>query len=90
MIIKIYISVWNDRSIAYLSSTDRDIFAKIRPTLIDLSNQNAENLEIIDSAIFALILEDELTEPVEMYKNGLKKGIGSFLGGNTQYSTVHL
>jgi len=77
-----YSSPRNDCSIAYLSSTNRDVFAEIRPRLTTLSEQNARNLEIIDSAIFALILDDEVNEPVGMYKRGLKKGNCNYLGGN--------
>lgn len=46
-------------SISELTSDDRNVWAKERDHLISLSSRNRQNLEKLDSALFALCLDDK-------------------------------
>lgn len=50
-------------SITELTSADRDSWAKERCHLISLSDKNRQNLEKLDSALFALCLDDVTFKP---------------------------
>lgn len=45
-----------------MTTENRDTWAKARKNLVGLSNKNAANLEMIDSALFCLCLDDTLTD----------------------------
>lgn len=53
----------NKESIACLTTENRDEWAAARVKLVE-DSKNADNLEMIDSAILMLVLED--TEPTEV------------------------
>lgn len=71
-----------DDSIAYYSSTNRDDWAEARQHLVSLSKENSNNLDIIDEAIFPLILEDEVTTVMKKDPANVKEATDKFLGGN--------
>ena len=48
----------NEDSITLLSTEDRDVWAKAREELVSSSANNKENLNIIDSALFVVSLDD--------------------------------
>ena len=73
---------YNNDSIAYLSSMERTDWAKIRPTVIETSENNSKNLESIDSAIFNIVLEDQLQEKLEFDVKSTQAANSCFLWGN--------
>lgn len=65
-------------SIAHLSTSDRNNWASARQHLISLGD-NKSKLEAIDSAIFCLVLDDQVdTEPTE-------KSVETFLHGDARW-----
>ena len=75
---------YNEDSLAYLSSTNRNDWAEIRQQLVDSSSENAEALNSIDSAIFNLVLEDEekSSKPMALDVSSTEVANSTFLWGN--------
>lgn len=73
---------YNEDSLAYLSSMNRDDWAEIRPHVINSSSKNAENLNAIDSAIFNIVLEDQLKHQLEFDIKSTHDANSCFLWGN--------
>ncbi|CAK8671477.1 unnamed protein product [Clavelina lepadiformis] len=80
-----------DHSVAYMTSTNRDTWCRVREHLLSIGN--AEMLEEVDSAIFCLVLDDKKdiespNEAVDVFLHGdgasrwFDKSISLIISGN--------
>lgn len=73
------ISAPNEHALGYLTSENRDTWADLRTHLLSLGNTS--QMEVVDSALFAVCLDDGATydesRPVELIREGLFDNAGN-------------
>ncbi|XP_033644722.1 carnitine O-palmitoyltransferase 2, mitochondrial-like [Asterias rubens] len=67
-----------DHPVGFLTTQDRDTWTRLRQQIVELSKDNQDNMTLIDSALFCLCLEDDLSnDNVEDIKRGLYGNAGN-------------
>ena len=72
----------HEQSITPFSALDRDTWTAVRAKLENLTERNQKNLNIIDSALFVVCLDDEPYEERENIKSNLNRRSLGFLHGS--------